>query len=62
MSLKTPGLIRNFQKKLCLKAKMATQVFMLSTNCVFAFVCYKVKSFGKPDAVVPHVLFNVVGA
>ena len=37
-------------------------MFTLSTNCVFASVCYKVKSVGKPDAVVPHVRFDVAGA
>ena len=58
MSLKTPEKIRNFQKKLYLKAKAVTQMFTLNINCVFASVCYKVKSVGKPDAVVPHVRFD----
>ena len=37
-------------------------MFTLNINCVFAPVCYKVKSVGKPDAVVPHVRFDVAGA
>ena len=61
ISLKTPELIRNFQRKLYLKAKAATQVHTLSTKNVIASVCYRVKSVGKPDAVVPHVRFDERG-
>ena len=38
------------------------QVYTLNTNCVFASMCYKVKSVGKLDAVVPHVQFDVAWA
>ena len=42
--------------------KVATQVRSLCTKQVIASVCYKVKSVGKPDAIVPHVRFDVAGA
>ena len=43
--------------------KVATQVHTLCTKKkVIAAVCYKVKSVGKPDAVIPHVRFDVEGA
>ena len=61
MSLKTPKLIRNFQRKLYLKEKEAMWVYTLSIKNDITSVCYKVKSVGKSDALVAHVRFDERG-